>query len=46
MQVLAVIRGSSSNKASVVGGVEESVIYVRFKAAASEVLILSFVLFF
>ncbi|PKU70495.1 conserved oligomeric Golgi complex subunit 3 isoform X1 [Dendrobium catenatum] len=35
-QVQAAIRGSGSNKASVAEGVEESVIYVRFKAAASE----------
>ncbi|KAM0970025.1 hypothetical protein EV1_017934 [Malus domestica] len=35
-QVLAAIRGSGGNKASVSEGVEASVIYVRFKAAASE----------
>ncbi|RXH74860.1 hypothetical protein DVH24_029581 [Malus domestica] len=35
-QVLAAIRGSGGNNASVSEGVEASVIYVRFKAAASE----------
>ncbi|PKA50592.1 hypothetical protein AXF42_Ash013807 [Apostasia shenzhenica] len=35
-QVQAAVRGSGSNKASIAEGVEASVIYVRFKAAASE----------
>ncbi|GAV70985.1 Sec34 domain-containing protein [Cephalotus follicularis] len=35
-QVQAAIRGSGGNKASVSEGVEASVIFVRFKAAASE----------
>ncbi|CAN6680675.1 unnamed protein product [Malus baccata var. baccata] len=35
-QVLTAIRGSGGNNASVSEGVEASVIYVRFKAAASE----------
>ncbi|GAB4853696.1 Golgi transport complex subunit 3 [Ancistrocladus abbreviatus] len=35
-QVHGAIRGSSGNKAAVSEGVEASVIYVRFKAAASE----------
>ncbi|XP_020593355.1 conserved oligomeric Golgi complex subunit 3 [Phalaenopsis equestris] len=36
VQVQAAIRGGGSNKASLAEGVEESVIYVRFKAAAGE----------
>ncbi|KAG0477659.1 hypothetical protein HPP92_012378 [Vanilla planifolia] len=36
LQVQAVIRGSGSNLTSVAEGVEASVIYVRFKAAAGE----------
>ncbi|GMJ07578.1 Conserved Oligomeric Golgi Complex 3 [Hibiscus trionum] len=35
-QVQAAIRGSGGNKASLSEGVEASVIYIRFKAAASE----------
>ncbi|KAM1098295.1 hypothetical protein ACFX19_015827 [Malus domestica] len=35
-QVQTAIRGSGGNNASVSEGVEASVIYVRFKAAASE----------
>ena len=37
-QVQAAIRSSGSSKAAVSEGVEASVIYVRFKAAASEVV--------
>ena len=36
-QVQEAIRGSGGGKASISEGVEASVIYVRFKAAASEV---------
>ncbi|XP_062081122.1 conserved oligomeric Golgi complex subunit 3-like [Humulus lupulus] len=36
-QVQSAIRSNSSSKASLAEGVEASVIYVRFKAAASEV---------
>ncbi|XP_076924103.1 conserved oligomeric Golgi complex subunit 3-like [Bidens hawaiensis] len=35
-QVQSALRGSSGNKAAVFEGVEASIIYVRFKAAASE----------
>lgn len=38
-QVQAAIRSSGGSKASVSEGVEASVIYVRFKAAASEVTV-------
>lgn len=38
-QVQAAIRSSSGNKASLSEGVEASVIYVRFKAAANEVTV-------
>ena len=37
-QVQAAFRGTDGNKASVSEGVEASVIYVRFKAAANEVI--------
>jgi len=36
-QVQEAIRGTGGDKASISEGVEASVIYVRFKAAASEV---------
>ena len=39
LQVQAAIRSSGENKASLSEGVEASVIYVRFKASASEVMI-------
>ena len=39
-QVLAAIRNSGGSKSGVSEGVETSVIYVRFKAAASEVIML------
>ncbi|CAN6698022.1 unnamed protein product [Malus baccata var. baccata] len=39
-QVQAAIRGSGGNNTSVSEGVEASVIYVRFKAAASEVTLM------
>lgn len=39
-QVQAAMLSSGSNKATVSEGVEASIIYVRFKAAASEVLFL------
>ncbi|KAK4486691.1 hypothetical protein RD792_006751 [Penstemon davidsonii] len=39
-QVQAAIRSSAGNKASVSESVEASVIYVRFKAAANEVIVL------
>lgn len=38
-QVQAAIGSSGGSKASVSEGVEASVIYVRFKAAASEVIV-------
>ena len=38
-QVQAAIQSSGGNKTSLSEGVEASVIYVRFKAAASEVMI-------
>jgi hypothetical protein len=37
-QVQAAFRGTGGNKTSVSEGVEASVIYVRFKAAANEVI--------
>ena len=43
-QVQEAIRSSGANKASLSEGVEASVIYIRFKAAASEVTISFFVL--
>lgn len=45
LQVQTAIRGSGSNKTTVSEGVEASVIYVRFKAAASEVYILCYTAF-